>query len=548
MKTIQSLQKKQRLRLDWILALIITAAAIFLHLVFLKNAGGLWRDEAAIVKLATLPTFDETWTYLDHETCPLLLPVIIHFWSAIGFGDTDFGLRVYGLIVGLLLLGAVWFNAWTLTRSVPLISLGMLAINITVVQWGDSVRAYGIGSVLIALTVAMTWQFVALPNRRRWILTVLAATASVQCLFQNAFLLLAICIAGATVSLRRKDMKCVAAILAVGLLAAISLIPYLRIIHTASDWLVLAKYGYAPKYIWLMFSNALAPVGIWEKWLWLGLGLLAVFRWAKFFGRGKTPDEFPQTSVEFFATTLLIAGTIIFFIYLRLAALPTQVWYYLPLITIAAICLDAALANFFSRWQIGRWLFVCLVVALPFAKTLDAVQCRQTNIDLIAAALREQAGPDDLILVHPWYYGISFERYAGGKTPWLTIPDLADHRFHRYDLFKLKMQMENPLQPELDRIAATLQSGHRVWIIGWLPFARTPPPDLGPAPNQFTGWLDEPYSQAWGESAGYLVSAHVEQVKAIPVASSNCVSDFENLPLVIVAGWRASPSLKTSRQ
>ena len=191
---------------------------------------------------------------------------------------------------------------------------------------------------------------------------------------------------------------------------------------------------------------------------------------------------------------------------------------------------------------------MCLVVALPFAKTLDAVQCRQTNIDLIAAALREQAGPDDLILVHPWYYGISFERYAGGKTPWLTIPDLADHRFHRYDLFKLKMQMENPLQPELDRIAATLQSGHRVWIIGWLPFARTPPPDLGPAPNQFTGWLDEPYSQAWGESAGYLVSAHVEQVKAIPVASSNCVSDFENLPLVIVAGWRASPSLKTSRQ
>jgi hypothetical protein len=546
MKTIQSLQKKYPLRLDWILALIVTAAAVFLHLVFLKNAGGLWRDEAGVVRLATLPDFGETWKYLGHESCPLFFPAVIRFWSDIGLGGTDFGLRVYGLIVGLLLLGAVWFNAWTLTRSVPLISLGLLAANIAVVRWGDSLRAYGTGSFLMLLTVALLWRFVAAPSRRRWLLALLAALAGVQCLFQNAFLLLAVCIAGGAVCWRRKDVKNVAAVLAIGLLAALSLIPYLRIIHEAKDWSVLSQSGFSPGLVWQNLSDALAPTMSWTKWLWIGLGLLAAFRWAKILGRSEAPKDSSETPVVFFATTALIAGTIIFFIYLRLAALPTQVWYYLPLVTFAAVCLDAAFANGLPRLQMGRWLFVCLMVSVPFAKTFEAVQCRQTNMDFIASALREQAGPDDLIVVHPWYYGISFERYFRGKTPWLTIPDLADHRFHRYDLFKIKMQMENPLPPALDKIASTLQSGHRVWIVGWLAFARTPPPDLGPAPNKFSGWLDEPYSQTWGASAGNLLAAHAEQVETIPIPSSNCVSAFENLPVIRIAGWRAD-TVKKSR-
>lgn len=547
MKTIQSLQKKQRLRLDWILGLIITAAAVLLHLVFLKDAGGLWRDEVGVARLATLPDFGEMWKYLGHESCPLFFPAAIRFWSAIGLGGTDVGLRIYGLIAGLLLLGAVWFNGWTLTRSVPLISLGLLAANITVVRWGDSLRAYGTGSVLMLLTVAFMWRFVACPSRSRWLLAVLAALASVQCLFQNAFLLLAVCIAGGAVCWRRKDVKNVAAVLAIGLVAAFSLIPYLRIIHEAKDWSVLSQSGFSPVLVWQNLSDAFALAIPWAKWLWIGLALLAALRWAKILGRRATPKDSPETSVVFYATTGLIAGTVLFFIYLRVAHLPTQVWYYLPLVTFAAVCLDAALANYLPGWQIGLWLILCLAVAVPYAKTFKSVQCRQTNVDFIAAALSEQAGTDDLILVHPWYYGISFERYFKGKTPWMTIPDLADHRFHRYDLFKMKMQMENPVQPALDQIASTLQSGHRVWIVGWLPFARTPPPDLGPAPNKFSGWLDEPYSQAWGASAGYLVATHVEQVKTIPIASLNCVSDFENLPLIMVTGWHVPTQSKASR-
>ena len=96
-----------------------------------------------------------------------------------------------GWLAGLLLLGAVWFNGWALTRSVPLIALGLLATNLTILHWGDSLRAYGTGSVLMLLAVALIWRFVEFPGRGRWALALLAAVASVHCLFQNAFLLLA---------------------------------------------------------------------------------------------------------------------------------------------------------------------------------------------------------------------------------------------------------------------------------------------------------------------------------------------------------------------
>jgi len=159
-------------------------------------------------------------------------------------------------------------------------------------------------------------------------------------------------------------------------------------------------------------------------------------------------------------------------------------------------------------------------------------------MDLIAAALRERAGPDDLIILHPWYYGISFERYYQGKTPWTTLPDLADHRFHRYDLFKMKMETANPVQPVLDKIAATLQSGHRVWIVGWLTYTKRPPPDLGLPPNPFSGWQDEPYSEAWGASAGYLIATHEETAARIPITPPGPVNLLEDLPLTVVTGWR----------
>ena len=292
-----------------------------------------------------------------------------------------------------------------------------------------------------------------------------------------------------------------------------------------------------PGHAWQNLSDALALSALWTKWLWVGLVLLIIFRWTKILGNKTVGKENAETPV-FYASTALVTGIIAFLIYLWIAALPTQVWYYLPLMTFTAVCADAALQNWLTRWRIWRLLFACLIVGASFSGTLQMSQCRQTNVDLVVAELNERIEPNDLILVHPWYYGISFERYYKGKTPWTTLPPLEDYRFHRYDLFKVQMQMDDPIQPVLDKIAATLKSGNRVWLVGQIPLNPLPPPNLRPAPNNPWGWLDEPYSHIWGAQAGYFIANHAIQGTIITEHSVNCISPYENLPLILITGWR----------
>ncbi len=94
---------------NWITAALVTLSATYLHVLFLLNAGGLWRDEAVLVHLSLLPSVSEVWQNLVHDSCPILMHLAVRAWSAAGLGNTDLGLRVLGLFAGLFLLLAFWF-------------------------------------------------------------------------------------------------------------------------------------------------------------------------------------------------------------------------------------------------------------------------------------------------------------------------------------------------------------------------------------------------------------------------------------------------------
>jgi len=389
------------------------------------------------------------------------------------------------------------------------------------------------------VTLMMVWRFVRAPNRKRWVVSSLAAVISVQCLFQNSFLLLAICTAAAAIRWRRKDYKNAVAALGIGVPAAISLLPYRTIIREAQDWSVLSQIGFRPALIWNSLSVAIAPNLPWLRWVWIGLAIVLLARCVKAIRLLPDAPDNDANTTAVFGGTALVAGLISFLIFLRIAKMPTQVWYFLPLTTFAAVCIDAALANWPTRWPLWRWAFPIVVLAcLPGARELVAY--RQSNIDLVARTLRERADPHDLIVVHPWTFGVSFDRQYNGPTSWTTVPPLADHRFHRYDLFKAEMVLDNPIQPVLDQIADTLRSGHRVWLVGVIPLSQTPPPLIQPAPNNPWGWLDDPYSDVWGAQVGYFVATHATRGEIVPIKSSNPISALENIDVTVVAGWRAS--------
>jgi hypothetical protein len=524
-------------KLEWGGCLAATLAAIWLHVLYLTHLGGLWRDETHGVHLATMGTVGEMLRWLTRDSFPVLFPSIIRLWSGLGLGGSDFGLRCLGLLVGLCILGAVWLNARVLSSSLPFVSLGLLAANLTVVRWGDSLRAYGLGSVFTLLTLASVWSLMRTPSAGRFFAALLAAILSVQCLYQNAFLLFAICAAGCFVCLRCRQDTAALLVVAVGGGAALSLLPYIGPVLTSQRWWVVQQTGFHATRVWSTLADALGNPMIWQIPIWLALVVAAAVRGVLSLPNVRRPKPIRPKDLPLFAAITISLGVPVFFIFVAISRLPTQPWYWLPLLVPIAVCVDAALAGSLARHRAARLVFVVLMVFVPLVTGVSLAKYRQTNIDVIAARVGELAKPDDLILVHPWYCGVTFNRYYKGQARWTTLPPLSDWRLHRYDLVKEKLAATEPIKPVLDQIAQTLGAGNRLWIVGNLPPAEPDEkvtPDLPPAPEGPSGWFDVPYSYVWGRQADLFITAQGRHIESIPTGADDRVNELERASLGLV--------------
>ncbi len=198
-----SLQAARSRRFEWIVAIGITAAVVGLHFFSLARAGGLWRDEVNLINLAASHSLRE----MAQDSFPILMPLLVNGWSSLGLTGTDLHLRLLGTFIGLGLLLAIWLAAMSSRRTPPLLSLLLFATNSTVIIYGDSIRAYGVGSLLIVLLASAAWMFLQKPSwlRAGWLGAF--AILSVQALFQNATLVAAICAGAWAVCARRKSWR-----------------------------------------------------------------------------------------------------------------------------------------------------------------------------------------------------------------------------------------------------------------------------------------------------------------------------------------------------
>lgn len=525
-------------RLEWVVALLATAAAVLLSFVFVVHADGLWRDEVNSVNVAMAPSLSELWRLLEFESAPVLWVLLLRAWLALFGSSSDLGLRLLGALGGLAVPAAVWFAALRLGRSVPLVSLALLAVNPEVIRWGTSLRAWGLGVALGVVALVLVREATADPSRRRVLLGGLFAVLSVQCAYQNAVLLAAPIAGATTVVLAERRWKRAVVPLGIGLVAALSLLVYLPTLERIAEWRMLiqapvtlgmlapragavfAASGKTVLACWFAVLGLALARGGWRARVWIG-------------GRGDRGD------VALFAIVTGLAASFGFAPFLLRVGHITQPWYYIGLVAVVAVCAEAALASSLrSRGlRVARLGLALLALFAGFSGAWSALQARQTNLDVIAAHLRTHAVRGDLIVVSPWFYAISLGRYYRGEADVTTIPPLEDVRVHRFDLLKEQMQAGGAIYPLHEQTRQVLKAGRRVWIVGGIatPPGNIAPRSLPPPPLPGTGWDTEPYRLVWTFQLAARLSAHVKEATLVPIVPG---PPFEDAGLLVMRGWR----------
>ena len=529
-------------RAEWIVAVLLSAMAIFLLAVRATHAGALWRDECAVVQLAQMPSVVDLLRNFQHEAFPPLFPLIVRGYTFL-FGSTDVAFRVFGFIVGCFLIGAFWINARLTRSNVPLLGLALTSLNTTFFVWGTTVRGYGLGSALIVLVFGCIGSLIIAANRQRVVLTTLTCLFAVQILLYNSVLLLAIGGAAVVTLLVQRRFKQALVVIAICSVAVLLLLPYVPAYLRARDWNILVR-GWPTSYsLWKHFEVALGNPGYSIPALWyvIAIGLIGVFIFRLYRNRVRQSDQ-PAQLVWFaiFACAFALFGC---YAFLRILSYTTSNWYYLAFVCVVAAVLDLIASvlcttDWLRLLRIG--IGVAAFIAAPFADW-SAITERQTNVDLAAQIVTQRAGANDLALVAPWPFGIPFNHYYHGAARWMTIPNIEDHRVHRYDLVKAKMISDHPIDDLTEAIRATLTSGNRVWFVGGLNLPRPEegPMVLSPAPASRFKWDNRAYTAAWWQQLSVVAALHANKVDSIPLSQSDSarINDLEQTSLSVVEGW-----------
>lgn len=511
-----------------------------IHLAVLNHAGPLWRDEISSVRLATMPTLSSFWSSLAYDPFPAFYFLILRGWRAIGLANIDFDLRILGCLIGLALIAAIWWSCWRINRSAPLWPLVLFALNPITFEFGDSIRAYGVGLIWIVLSFACIWDITFRPLRRGTVfLAFTAAILSVQTLFTNALILFAICSAGLIICLRRKWWGRTALLLGIGATAAASLLIYLPIFRRTHEWSMLCVESTSYRGILTNYSTALGiGTGI-TLYFWIGLmalgltaTLVAQIRTKRWQANQDRRDQL------LFGAIVLVGATTVMTVFFERVGWFTSSWYFLPLMAVSVMSLHTMTTAVVKiEWRILAPIAVSVLSLLMVPSITQHVYIRKTNADIMAAAVAQRATKEDLVLVSPYFYAVSFQRYYHGTAPWTALPCVDDYSLHRWDLLKRAMETPDAVSNVLERVRATLDAGHTVYLVGGFPpKIPLPPAPLAAAPNTPSGWSFQAYVRNWGQQTSQVVYQHPTRATLFLVKETPPISSLENLHVIAVSG------------
>lgn len=534
-------------QLEWSIAIAITTAAVVLHLYFWLHVGSLWCDEVNLVHVSQRHSFVE----MAKDSFPIAMPLLVHTWLAVGLGQNDLSLRALGLLIGLGVLATLWISNWKIRRTPPLLGLVLFGLNSVLIFYGDSMRAYGLGSLAAIALMASAFLFLKEPSGRRATWLAVLATLSVQVLYNNAVLVTAICFGAWAVCWRRKDKRAALQILIVAVVSAASLLPYAHNFVANNDTSVALRLGVNKLRFFSSYDSVFdSPIsGYRYDWILLAAVVLmcaGVGFWHRSEADIKTDNRFGNRDLTLFASATIVLATVAFPVFFWYARMPGESWYLLPYAAAVVVCFDAALPVFTGMLRALFAVFIVVTALISIPSTYKFLNSHFSNMENCAHSLEADAAPDDYIVVCPWGSGMTFGYYFKGTTPWDTLPPLADHSAHRYDLVMRQMENTNALAPVFDKISRTLQSGHRVWIAvdgDWIviPQPGSPAPvSLPPPPLKYTGWSWSRYEEVWAPQTAHFLADHSAAFQQFPQTNTDEIFREEHMKVFVAEGRKTN--------
>ncbi|MEN6406785.1 MAG: hypothetical protein ABFC77_09960 [Thermoguttaceae bacterium] len=526
--------------IEWAVFAVACVAAVWLNVSLLVHSGAFWRDECSTILVAQSPGWSDLWRALPNDSFPVLFAGLLRLWILSGLGATDVGIRVLGFLIGLGIPAAAFFCCRTFSRRPPLLAVSLLAVCPTTFYFGSSMRAYGLAAIVALLCLAAFWRLVEHPTRRNAVIATVLAVLNVQACYQNSYLLFGIGVAGAVACLFRRRWKLAVLILAIGGLAACSLVPYGSIIaqyRTANE---LAFSDFHLETVGGKFADALAggPNALLAVWTLL-LGTAALSACLHVVRDGVRGVASPA----FYVLVAAVVSGLTGFAFMTINAMSPFEWHYAPLIALLAVDVDVGLEPLNANaWvQQSRIAAAGMVLVLGFLPASAMSHLRRTNVDLACQAIASRAESSDLVLAIPPYIAPSVCHYDHGSAPWTTIPMAGRGQCTSSPAIRQRMATPDAIRPTLQTIQDYLQAGRRVWIVRNHPqeTLTSAPPSPPPITARSSGWNQDRCIDAWIKQIDYVLQTHAVNVSGNLLPTGEPVHPLENVTVYRIEGWRA---------
>jgi hypothetical protein len=381
-----------------------------------------------------------------------------------------------------------------------------------------------------------------------------AFLVAVQILFYNAIGVFALGIASAVVVARHRSWKAAAGPLVAGAISAVSLLVYRDMFQRMSAWNFLVKTDMSMPLLFRSLNSALhhfaagrtdpgaplipllpvfAPLAIYVTAVLCAIAVCiidarggAARPWmlrAAILPANSPVMMLSQDKAWFCGVGLSIYIPLYLFVLWKLSYV-LHPRYFLGLIAFTGILVDMALDARMSATQrsvLLRAAGVGILSLMAATAMVRVAMCRQTNVDLASRFLEANTKPSDLILISPWYLGVSFDYHFRGTARWMTMPVMGDLSIHRYDEY-----LANARDPKCNdeipaAITKTYREGGDVWYLGSeLAVDST----TNPQQNALSG-------SGYGRAVAAMLLEKRASVDVVPPLTSQHVQEFENVQI-----------------